>query len=297
MLRSLVLTACLVLVPAWAVARPVCEAIDRVLVATDLLQIETTQTQWEVYAPSVAAALSDAARLAPAAAAEDDAAATILRGIAAQAAAPLRPGAPPMSRADATRLGDEARALARSRGCAGVAEIRVPGRTDVQRAPPPGPARLDGPAGAAGATPARLRAVVQALWRETRTEALFLSASAVMLLVVVPLLMLRDRHRRRRARRHPYFEPTTLRVDGRAMAARFFDVSLTGAAVLVANALPPGRAVEVDLNGLSRRARVVRQAKGFAGLAFDRPLSEADLARVLAASPGRGVPARKRHVA
>ncbi|MBF9032063.1 hypothetical protein HKCCE3408_16820, partial [Rhodobacterales bacterium HKCCE3408] len=119
------------------------------------------------------------------------------------------------------------------------------------------------------------------------------SAAALRPSILLPLLLagatvaalVAFRHRnRRRAERFSYSGPAVLSVPGSAPApARFFDISCSGARLIVAADLAPEMRVEIGFADRTVPARVVWAKGQMAGFAFDAPLRPADLRDLLAA--------------
>lgn len=81
--------------------------------------------------------------------------------------------------------------------------------------------------------------------------------------------------------RHKIFQPVDMRADGRALRAHLLDLSASGALVHSATAPAPGTPLRLTIGGAERTARVIWCDGVRFGIAFTRPLDEAEVARVL----------------
>jgi len=266
------------LCPRVAVAdEDACAALGHLLLASDLMRIaadaggnlETT------YGPSIGASIRSSASVteelqqrAP----EKFNAIRALREIAATALAFASAG-----RIEVASLEDTGRTVAED-----ARQLYVDWTCDD---PEPGPGNGDltggedgerdpsaGGIGRGGA--ASFRAVWIALGNENRVERAVLLGCFVTAAILLPYLVLRDRRNRRRAERHFCASPTSIVIDEARRDVRFFDISSTGARLILGEILPPGTALMVEVAGEDVEATVVRSGTGFAGIQFAQPLSE-----------------------
>lgn len=274
-----------------------CDALGHLLLASDLMRIaaDTGNDLETTYGPSIGASIRSSGTLtrdleqrAP----EKASAIRTLRDIAASALAFVSTGRAELATLDQTgrELGEDARQLYVDWTCddpePGPGNGDLDGGADGERDPSAGGI---GRGGAAG-----FRAVWVAIGRDNPIERAVLLGCFVTSVILLPYLILRDRRRRRRAERHVCSSPTSLVVSDQRVAARFFDISITGARVLVDTVIPPGTELMIEISGEDHPARVARSGKGFAGLEFEQTLKRDILQGQLEeAQAGMLFPARK----
>ncbi|MDH7974975.1 PilZ domain-containing protein [Sphingomonas sp. AR_OL41] len=93
-----------------------------------------------------------------------------------------------------------------------------------------------------------------------------------------------DDHDVRNLRGHPrrsIFRPVAIQAGATPLRANLLDLSASGALVHSTDAPPAGTALRLTLGGAMRAARVVWQDGVRFGIAFARPLRDAELASLL----------------
>ena len=274
----------MVAAPVLARADEACDALGHLLLASDLMRIaaESGGNLNDTYGPSIGASLRSAGDLprelrqrAP----EKFSALETLREIAATALAFASAGRIEVSSLDDTgrTVAQDARQLYVDWTCDdpenGPGSGDLTGGEEGERDPSNGGV---GNGGAAG-----FRAVWAALGNENRVERAVLLGCFATTIILLPYLLIRDRRNRRRAERHLCTSPTVVTMEDDEIDARFFDISVSGARLSLKEILPPGSPILVEVVGENVAATVMRSGTGFAGIQFDTPLSDEQLAAQL----------------
>ena len=282
--RRLFCVLVMMVVPVLARADEACDALGHLLLASDLMRIaaDSGGNLNDTYGPSIGASLRSAGDLprelrqrAP----EKFSALETLREIAATALAFASAGRIEVSSLDETgrTVAQDARQLYVDWTCDdpenGPGSGDLTGGEDGERDPSNGGV---GSGGAAG-----FRAVWAALGNENKVERAVLLGCFATSIILLPYLILRDRRNRRRSERHLCTSPTIVTIDDEEIDARFFDISVSGARLSLKEVLPPGSPIFVEVMGEKVAATVMRSGTGFAGVQFDTPLSEEQLAAQL----------------
>ena len=282
--RRLFCVLMMMVAPALARADEACDALGHLLLASDLMRIaaDSGGNLEDTYGPSIGASLRSAGELprelrqrAP----EKFSALETLREIAATALAFASAGRIEVSSLDETgrTVAQDARQLYVDWTCDdpenGPGSGDLTGGEEGERDP------SNGGVGSGGAV--GFRAVWSALGNENRVERAVLLGCFATSIILLPYLIMRDRRKRRRSERHLCTSPTVVTVEDDEIDARFFDISVTGARLTLRELLPPGSPILVEVVGETVAATVIRSGTGFAGIQFDTPLSDAQLAAQL----------------
>lgn len=271
--------------PAMARADEACDALGHLLLASDLMRI-ASDTQMDLdssYGPSIGASIRSSGeftREMQQRAPEKVSAIQVLRNAAAAAFTFVMAGQSDRAVLEdaGVELGEGARQLYLDWTCddpeagdgQGELEAGVEGERD------PGAGSI----GRGGAV--SFQAVWVALGRDNPVERAVLLGGFATSAILLPYLVLRDRRNRRRAERHVCPCETSIVLDDTRYGVRFFDISVTGARIILKEVLPTGMALSVEVAGQDVEARVARSGPGFAGLEFARPLNAAVLGAQLA---------------
>ena len=266
--------------PALTRADEACDALGHLLLAGDLMRIaaDASIDLNESYGPSIGASIRSSAELSPEfqrRAPAKVSALTRLRDFAAASFAVVSAGRADRSSLDAAGQGlaQDARQLYVDWTCddpePGPGNGDLEGGVDGERDP------SSGGVGRGGG--ANFRAVWVAIGRENPIERAVLLGSFATSIILLPYLVFRDRRNRRREERHVCACPTSIIYADQRIAARFFDISASGARIILDEALRPGAEIQVEVAGEDRPARVARSGKGFAGLQFEDILSKEEL--------------------
>ncbi|MEM6609868.1 MAG: PilZ domain-containing protein [Pseudomonadota bacterium] len=284
----IVAVAATTVLPVAAEANEACSALGHLALAADLMRVssDTNMDLATGYGPSIEASLlataSAVLELRPAQPRAADQLQTLRRN-ALDAVAAKATGRLPASEfaATADTLGREIRQLQTAWQCQDVdGETNETAQTTDEAVTPRQGRRELSASGLA-----TLRVAFSRINRENRIERAALLGCATTSAILLPYLLIRDLRRKRRAMRYVFVSSTIVEAEGERLAARFFDVSVSGAKLMVPRRLPPQTAIKLELGGASRPATVARSGKGFAGVSFDEPLAEEEL-RALLASDG-----------
>lgn len=266
--------------PSLAKADEACVALGHLMLAADLMRIaaEANLDLESSYGPSIGASIRSSAIFTPEFEERDPekvSALLALRDVAAGAFAVVAAGQ--AERATLDQIGQGVAIEARGLYIDWICDEPDPGTQDGATAEEI-PARHDLSRGGIGqGGGASFRAVWVALGRENPIERAVLLGCFATSVILLPYLVLRDRRNKRRAERHVCASPTSIVMSNRRIAARFFDISVSGARIIINQVIPPGTELTVEVAGADHRARVARSGKGYAGLQFEELLSRSEL--------------------
>ncbi|MEM9321110.1 MAG: PilZ domain-containing protein [Pseudomonadota bacterium] len=275
------------LLPGAAQAQATCTALGHLLLATDLMQVAggTGNDLGATYGPAIAASLSTLGQEMAALPSTQTGELSLLARAASAALSAAQSGNREELAIMAQQIGRAGQGLHGRWRCD---EAESGPSTDVGLLPVNG--QTTGPTAESLARGLRqlsadgvvsLRAALMQASQNNRVERAVILGCLSTLVILIPVMAAREVRKRRRSERHVYSQPTIVDADGVQLEARFFDVSQTGAKLLMAAAPEAGTDMLLDVGGQQRKARVARSGRGFAGVQFAQALSDAELGQLL----------------